>query len=371
MMDINKLNYINQGNNINNLMILNKLNNFNYFNQINRINNNINNINNNNNNINSKIIEDNNNNLKIDIPQLLLTKIEKKYLIDLILFIQLYCNLKIKNKNLVLNHDIYEIKRKNNNQYALNVKDSEKISIENNEEYEEEENIKENFMNREYSDNIIIVSPKKGIFHCINHNKSFKTKNGLMSHCKASHKFRCGKCGIFFASEKKINEHVIFCKINNNLIRCSECNLFFDNVELMSLHFFQIHDKKNQQNIQENNISKKLMEDSNKNNKDYKKEKSLIEKYKNLDKEEKIRKQIELKKAEDIVKKIQLKRKEEELKKQEEEFKQQEESKSQEKELMSENENKIYSYNCYRDGKKFETEKEYILLHKMKISKFS
>ena len=370
MMDFNKLNYIKQGNNINNLMLLNSLNNFNYFNQVNRINNNINN---NSINSNSNFVEDNN--LKIDIPQLLLTKIEKKYLIDLIIFIQTYCNLKIKSKHLILQHNIYEIKRKNNNQYALNVKESEKKSIENNEE-EKENIINENSINREYRDNVVIVSPKKGIFHCINHNKNFKTKNGLMSHCKSSHKFRCGKCGIFFGSIKKINEHVQFCKVNENLIKCSECNLFFNNVELMSFHFFQIHDKKNQQNIQENNISKKLMEDFDNNYKDDKddgKEKSLIEKYKNLDKEEKIRKQIELKKAEDIVKKIQLKRqeeklkKEEELKKQEEELEKQdeelkkkEELNRQEEELKKEKESKVYSYSCYRDGKKFETEKEYI-----------
>ena len=237
-------------------MFLNRLNNFNYFNQVNRINNNINN------NINSKLVEDNN--LMIDIPQLLLTKIEKKYLIDLIIFIQLYCNLKIKNKNLVLRHDIYEIKRKNNIQYAIQIKNSEKRILENDEE-EEENIIKENSLNKEYNDNIIFISPQKRIFHCINHNKNFKTKDGLMSHCKATHQFRCGKCGIFFGSIKKINEHIQFCNINKdeeededegNKIKCSECNMFFDNVELMSLHFFQIHDKKNQQNIQENNISK-------------------------------------------------------------------------------------------------------------------
>ena len=108
------------------------------------------------------------------------------------------------------------------------------------------------------------------------------------------------------------------------------------------------------------------MEDSNNNNISDKDGKSFIEKYKNLNEEEKIKKQIEMKKAEDIVKKIQLKKQEEELKRQEElereeeDLEREEELKRQEEELKIEEESKIYNYSCYRDGKKFETEKEYI-----------
>ena len=145
-LNLNKLNYINQGNNINNinnLMLLSRLNNFNNFNQPNRINNSYNNINNNNSinyndsinnkiNFNSNLKDDDN--LVIDIPQVLLAKIEKKYLIDLILFIQYYCNLKINKKNMVLKHDIYEIKRNNYNQNILNIKNSAKRKLKNDEE---------------------------------------------------------------------------------------------------------------------------------------------------------------------------------------------------------------------------------------------
>jgi len=78
MMNLNRLNYLNQINYLNNQILLNKLN---YFNQGNSINNNINKIN-------SDALDDYN--FMIDIPELLLEKIEKKYLIDLILFIKKY-----------------------------------------------------------------------------------------------------------------------------------------------------------------------------------------------------------------------------------------------------------------------------------------
>ena len=105
MMNLYRMNYLNQVNYINNQMLLNRLN---YFNQINRINNNSNKIN-------SDDLYDTN--VIIDIPQILLTKIEKKYLIDLILFIQKYCNLKIIDKFLKYQHDIYEIRIYKNNQW--------------------------------------------------------------------------------------------------------------------------------------------------------------------------------------------------------------------------------------------------------------
>jgi hypothetical protein len=115
-------------------MLLNRLN---YFNQINRINNNSNKIN-------SDDLYDTN--FIIDIPQILLTKIEKKYLIDLILFIQKYCNLKIIDKFLKYQHDIYEIRIYKNNQCSINIKDYEKKKIEKKEK--EEEDIKEENKNK-------------------------------------------------------------------------------------------------------------------------------------------------------------------------------------------------------------------------------
>ena len=64
--------------------------------------------------------------LMIDIPYLLLTKIEKKYLIQLILFIRNFCNLKVNTKYISFRHDIYEIKNYNNKQCTIFIKESEK-----------------------------------------------------------------------------------------------------------------------------------------------------------------------------------------------------------------------------------------------------
>jgi len=66
----------------------------------------------------------------------------------------------------------------------------------------------------------------------------------------------------------------------------------------MSIHFCEIHDKINQNNTEKKNICQKikLEEDLNINNKINKKEKSIFEKYKNLDEEVKKKKEIELKK---------------------------------------------------------------------------
>jgi len=215
--------------------------NLNYFNKGNIINNNINNIN-------SDALDDNN--LIINIPQILLTKVEKKYLIDLILFIRNFCSLKISNKYLDFKHDIFEIKICDIKRCTINIKDSVKKILKNdgkdggdikeeninkNENINEEKKIdfineekNENIMNEDkeneikdkennlkneninnssnedYNDGIIIMSSKNMYFHCLNHNITFKSKKSLMSHCEASHKFRCGECGLFFGKQKKL-----------------------------------------------------------------------------------------------------------------------------------------------------------------------
>ena len=123
-----------------------------------------------------------------------------------------------------------------------------------------------------------------------------------MSHCKAIHKLRCKECGKFFGEKRKMNNHLKLCKkpeIKENKIKCSECDLFFDDVESMSIYFNEIHDKINQNNTEEKNISQKIKieDDFNINNKNDKDEKSLIEKYKNLDEVEKEKKANRIKKG--------------------------------------------------------------------------
>ena len=271
------------------------------------------------------------------------------------------------------------------------------------------QNENENILNPtygDYFDDIMIISHKNKIFHCINHNKSFIDKSGLMSHCKETHRFRCGKCGLFFGIKKKLGKHFGICEKNElkeNKNKCSEYEFITDDDESVPIHFGEMHDKKNQN---EKNIFHKFKfeEDYNINIKNNKYEKNtLVEKYKNQDEEEKIKKEIELKTAEDIVKKILLKRQKEEMQKQtalkrkkelkeqkklkksskrQEELKKQEDSKVQEdsktqedserqedtkaneesktkkEKLQRKVETKVFT--CYKDGKKFGTIKGYI-----------
>jgi len=84
-------------------------------------------------------------------------------------------------------------------------------------------------------------------------------------------------------NKKNWDEHYELCKkkeLEINKIKCSECDLFFDDIETMSIHYFEIHDKQNQNKTEDkNNLQKnKLEEELNINNKNNKDEKSLIEK---------------------------------------------------------------------------------------------
>ena len=143
-------------------------------------------------------------------------------------------------------------------------------------------------INLDGNKNIDIENESK-ICYCSNHNKRFLNHEGYISHCRATHKFKCQKCGKFFGIIKKLVNHEASCKnknifnnnnsINNNnievkinginninninsanqnnnnsdclinhdvksnIIKCTECDLIFNNVESMSLHFYKIHEK--------------------------------------------------------------------------------------------------------------------------------
>jgi hypothetical protein len=166
-----------------------------------------------------------------------------------------------------------------------------------------------NSKNREYIDDIIIISEKKKIFYCKYHNKSFKYKNVLMNHCKRMHKYQCRKCGIFFELKEKMVNHFILCQpkeINNKL-----SEFVFDDDESKSIHFGEIYDKINQDSNKEKNISEKikLKEDCDIYIKNNEYENPMIDKNKNQDEEE-IKKENELKNDEDIFEQILLKSKE-------------------------------------------------------------
>ena len=277
----------------------------------------------------------------------------------------------------------------------------------NNKNYNKTKNKNENILNPkfgDYFDDIMIISNRKKIFHCINHNKSFNCKEGLMSHLKGMHKFKCGKCGLFFGIKEKMNEHFRICEkdeLKENKNECSECESMSDDDESMNIHFDEMHQiSTDEKNIFQKN---KLDDNYNININNNKYEKPLIEKCENQDEEEKIKKQIELKTAEEIARKILLKRKKEEMDKQialkrkkelkaqkklkknekkkdnlnkkedsklqediktqedserQEDTKAQEDSKIQEEELQRKEETKVFT--CYKDGKNFGTKLGYI-----------
>jgi hypothetical protein len=146
-----------------------------------------------------------------------------------------------------------------------------------------------NTKNGDYFDDIIIISQNKKIFHCINHNQNFKGKNGLISHCKDLHKFRCRKCGLFFGTKKKIDAHFKICEkdeIKENKNKNSECD--FDDDMLISIHPGEIHDKNNQNDTERRNIFQKnnLEEYYKINNKNNKYENPMFGKYKNQEEED-------------------------------------------------------------------------------------
>lgn len=281
----------------------------------------------------------------------------------------------------------------------------------NNKNYNKTKNKNENILNPKYGDyfnDIMIISNRKKIFYCINHNKSFNCKKGLMSHCKDMHKFRCGKCGLFFGIKEKMKEHFRNCEkdeLKENKNEYSECESMSDDDESINIHFGEMNDQKNQISSDEKNIfqKNKLEEDYNININNNKYEKPMIEKCENQDEEEKIKKQIELRNAEEIARKILLKRKKEEMDKQkalkrkkelkaqkklkktlkmqenlmkqedskvqedskrqedtkvQEDLKAQEDSKRQEEELQRKEETNVFT--CYKDGKIFRTKLGYI-----------
>ena len=116
-------------------------------------------------------------------------------------------------------------------------------------------------------------------------------------------------------------------KLNNDKIKCTECELLFDSAELMTSHFYDMHEKLkginniNNANKDKNFIPSKLFEEIEKEKKknDYLSKKKK-RKLKNQDEQQKLdnlKKQKELKRQEKLKKKEELKRLEE-LKKQEE-----------------------------------------------------
>ena len=226
--------------------------------------------------------------LKIDISKETLKSLEKNILLDIIIYIQNYCNIFLNSNIFIFNNSNLEInKSKNNlNEFLMTLKNK--------------------------SNNIKIESEKKDDYYCINHNRYFKSNEALQNHYRASHKFKCEICGVYYSSKIKLEKHIInknhqIHKNNNNILNKNNNSINIIN-----------YPNNNNIIIDENNESK---------NKEPKKVNKLVLLFEAMDKEKKSKnkkgKGKKIKK--DLIQKENELKKQEELKRQEEELKRQEE----------------------------------------------
>ena len=226
---------------------------------------------------------------------------------------------------------------------------------------------------------------------------------------------KCHMCNNEFKSKKALQIHIMKIHLNikpkkknnnnNREILCKKCYRKFVSAEELNTHYYYVHKKHQHLNnkfnceieskeielITKNSLREKLKyQDELKKKKELedlkiKEELRIIEEFKRqqelkrqeeLRKLEELKKQVELQKQEELRKLKEFKKqvelqKQQELKKLEEELKKQEEEEKKKKELMDEIEgieslkqekisSENYYYECYRDKKKFKTEKEYV-----------
>ena len=309
MNNMNKMKYFNYLNQMKNNNFKNNPYMFNNKNQINFNNNNDINYNKNNNN--------NLYDLNIDIDSEILKKLGRNYLIDIILYMRDICKIKIPSELAGLKHEIFNVKpvRKHGKDYKFYIKakfkrrikllnenkimekiddlfenkEIKNINDKDNSEDENDENegnniindnnsnenkINENKINNEKNNNI------SNVYFCDVHNKIFISKEDHEAHI-LTHK-KCQICGMEFKYKNELKRHrkthlINSNNINNNInnipqeknniindnedrIKCTECNLVFDSIELMSAHFYDIHEKNKNTQIKINEEPKKLDE---------------------------------------------------------------------------------------------------------------
>ena len=306
--------------------------------------------------------------LKIDISKETLKSLEKNILLDIIIYIQNYCNIFLNSNIFIFNNSNLEInKSKNNsNEFLMTLKNK--------------------------SNNIKIESEKKDDYYCINHNRYFKSNEALQNHYRASHKFKCEICGVYYSSKIKLEKHIInknhqIHKNNNNIL--NKNNNSINIINYPNNNNIIIDENNESKNKEPKKVNKLVLlfeamdkekKSKNKKGKGKKTKKDLIQKENELKKQEELKRQEEeLKRQEEEKKRLEEERKRqeeerkrlEELKRQEEERKRQEKLKRQEEErkkdeikkIKQQNKtklNKDYFYECYLDNNRFNSEKEYI-----------
>ena len=149
------------------------------------------------------IIEDKSLNLKISLKNEDFKKIRKAILVDIINFIQSYCDVKLLSNNLNYKNEFFDINKRvyNNFYYSLDINFD---AIQKSKELQ--------FKDIKYD----IVQKETGTeFYCSNHKRYFKTKMAFDSHYRATHKFKCNICGLFLGFKKKLDKHITNIHKNN------------------------------------------------------------------------------------------------------------------------------------------------------------
>ena len=233
-------------------------------------------------------INKNKHSLKIDITLGKLKELKKDHLIDLLLFIKVFCEIFIDEKYINYNHDIFKIIKdvKNLNEYYIFAQNQEDINLNKNNIIDkivnDENNIieKNNDLNNndiindnsnEIIEEIINEEDKKYLkyavkkynrWFCTNHEILFKTFDNYKKHCKNIHAFLCSECGIYFGSLKSFKKHpcikyILNGKEKKQLSVCLECDLVFKNANLMRIHYKNEHEKKSQEELKKMEEKKK------------------------------------------------------------------------------------------------------------------
>lgn len=262
-----------------------------------------------------------NNNLIIQITPFYIDKLQKDCYINIIQFIMNNCDIILK-KNFFYKNNNFIIKKKKSN-YKLSINKEVKNKIKDQyekkiiEQHKEIVKINENFddinIKNEINDDSSIENAE---FYCQIHDKTYYTKQAYNNHLRSQHnyKFKCLKCGEKFQTIIKVQNHFSYCNKNNK-----KNNELFKNDNNKSKININTNNKNDEYiNKKDNNMNSINIDNDIMNN--------------NLKKKQK-KKQEDPKKINDI----KLNNKKE-----------------------KEKEGSSYYYECYRDGKTFEEEKEYI-----------
>ena len=227
-----------------------------------------------------------------------LKSLKKKYLLELIRFINDSCYLSLKDEKFINStYSIFKIiKNVFSDGYDIIIDKNANIKVfqDNMLDNNKNENNQNIFNEKEQmnSEKIKFKNCFKPPFYCPIHEKEFPDLDQYIFHNYSSHDyFLCEVCGQKFLNIKDFQNHInsnknenskdlknnVYSKNNKEVddkIQCKECHLKFDNIENMSSHYFECHEKiKMEEKKKKRKKKKSLKEKRNSKKKKKKKEK--------------------------------------------------------------------------------------------------